>query len=213
MILPCPEGYFCPYGTYTPQKCSPGAPCPVGTYYNMSFLPLAVLLTLDILIAVGLLVWKIKEFFARRKRSHRPSPKGILKRAGTIIEMARRNNGSYYSLEGSDHSMAEGRISSLRRANTFEAAMEPDFSPDEDFVSDDKPTSELQLFVQSLSRCMDTTKFGLSFDFENLEFKPRKADKPILSEVTGSIPYGSFCAVMGGSGAGKCKLAWKPGAL
>ena len=209
MQIPCPDGYFCPYGTYQPQKCSPGANCPTGSYYNMSFLPLGLLIVLDIAIAVTLLIWKLRQYLNKRRMSNE-RPKGLMRRAGTLIEMTRRNNQAYQSLDDEDHPpMAEARITSLQRSNTgFMAVMEPDFIYEEHFTKEDNPTSELQIFVQSLSRCMDTTKIGLSFEFENLEFKPRKADKPILSEVNGRIPRGAFCAVMGGSGAGKC--AFKP---
>ena len=171
----------------------------------MSFLPLALLIIVDLAMVVSLIFWKLKQYLTRRRLTNKP-PKGILRRAGTLIEMTKRNKQAYQSLDDDDRPMTEARITSLQRTPTgFMAAMEPDFVYDEGFAVDDKPSSELQLFVQSLSRCMDTTKFGLSFEFENLEFKPRKADKPILSQVTGRIPYGSFCAVMGGSGAGKCK--------
>ena len=212
LSLPCPEGFFCPFGTYQPNKCSVGARCPQGSYFNMSFVPLALLIILDVFMVIALIFWKLRQYLNKRRLSNRP-PKGILRRAGTLIEMTKRNNQAYEFLDDDDHSlrhhpMAEARITSFKRTGTgFMAAMEPDFVYDEGFVEDDKPSSELQLFVHSLSKCMDTTKFGLSFEFENLEFKPRKADKPILSEVTGRIPYGTFCAVMGGSGAGKCRFS------
>lgn len=172
----------------------------------MSFLPLALLILFDVAM-VGILVFlKFRQWISKRRHSSKPA-KGLLRRTGTFMEMTKRNNQAYEFLEENGHPIAEARISSLQRSNTvgFMAAIEPDFLYDEALANDDKPSPELQMFVQSLSRCMDTTKFGLSFEFENLEFKPRKAVQPILSQVTGRIPYGSFCAVMGGSGAGKCR--------
>ena len=78
------------------------------------------------------------------------------------------------------------------------------FDPDdEEFERDKKPSSDLQLFIRSMSRCIGDTNFGLSFEFENLEFHPNKASKPVLSEVTGKINRGSLSGVMGASGAGK----------
>ena len=71
---------------------------------------------------------------------------------------------------------------------------------------DAKTKTDLHLFVQSLSKCLGATKFGLSFEFQDLSFKPPKSTKPILSDVSGTINAGSLWGVMGASGAGKCKI-------
>ncbi|KAL8644481.1 MAG: hypothetical protein Q9210_007234, partial [Variospora velana] len=57
--------------------------------------------------------------------------------------------------------------------------------------------------THSMSKCIGTEKFGLSFEFSNHKFQPKKALKPIMSEVTGKIDRGSLGGVMGASGAGK----------
>lgn len=67
-------------------------------------------------------------------------------------------------------------------------------------------STDLQLFVQSLSKCFGGSKFGLTFEFEDLNFHPPKARKPILSQVSGLIDAGSLWGVMGASGAGKCNV-------
>lgn len=68
--------------------------------------------------------------------------------------------------------------------------------------------TDLQQFVQSLSRILGATKFGLSFEFQNLHFQPKGNPKPILSDVTGLIDAGSLWGVMGASGAGKCEFLY-----
>lgn len=80
----------------------------------------------------------------------------------------------------------------------------------QDDLQDDDGASrtDLQQFVQSLSRILGATKFGLNFEFQNLRFQPKKNPKPILSEVTGMIDAGSLWGVMGASGAGKCKFSF-----
>ncbi|KAL6718956.1 hypothetical protein ACLMJK_003191 [Lecanora helva] len=70
-------------------------------------------------------------------------------------------------------------------------------------LNHDTADPDIQLFVQSLSKCTMASNFGLSFEFENLEFRPTKGSKPILSEVSGQIEGGTLCGVMGASGAGK----------
>jgi ABC-type multidrug transport system fused ATPase/permease subunit len=94
-----------------------------------------------------------------------------------------------------------------RRPTGFErlGALEAEFI--EDLRNGDAETkTDLHLFVQSLSKCLGATKFGLSFEFQDLGFKPPKSTKPILSDVSGAINAGSLWGVMGASGAGKCGI-------
>lgn len=89
-------------------------------------------------------------------------------------------------------------IGSMDRASmVFEEVNKPD---------DGGQNSDLNLFVQSLSKCLGATKFGLSFEFQNLGFKAPKSNKKILDQVSGNIHAGSLWGVMGASGAGKCKI-------
>ncbi|KAK3167406.1 hypothetical protein OEA41_010533 [Lepraria neglecta] len=81
-----------------------------------------------------------------------------------------------------------------------DCAFEDDTS---DVEYDEKADPDILQFVQSLSRCTVATTFGLSFEFENLMFQPKKCSKPILSGVTGEIKSGTLWGVMGASGAGK----------
>jgi len=61
---------------------------------------------------------------------------------------------------------------------------------------------DFQRFIRSMSRTIETSSIGLSFDFEDLSFETTKGKK-ILQDVTGTMPRGSCWGVMGGSGAGK----------
>ncbi|CAG8979776.1 hypothetical protein HYALB_00011584 [Hymenoscyphus albidus] len=63
--------------------------------------------------------------------------------------------------------------------------------------------TDLQRFVQSLSKIMGASTFGLSFEFQDLRFHPKKSPRPILQDVSGFIHAGSLWGVMGASGAGK----------
>lgn len=98
-------------------------------------------------------------------------------------------------------------MAGVRRSPTgFLATMDNEiaFEGDEDqYSKDEKPDPDIQQFVKSLSRCTLASNFGLSFEFDNLGFKPRKSTKPVLSEVSGQIRSGTLWGVMGASGTGK----------
>lgn len=73
---------------------------------------------------------------------------------------------------------------------------------DEDFEDELSNSPDMQRFIRSMSRTVETSSIGLSFDFENLSFST-KTGKKILHGITGTMPRGSCWGVMGGSGAGK----------
>ena len=131
-----------------------------------------------------------------------------MKRVGSVLPFSSRNSRSkhYHNISDEDVHL-ESRISGPRRANTgFLAAMDNDcaFEVDtSDVEYDEKADPDIQKFVQSLSRCTVATSFGLSFEFENLMFQPKKSSKPILSGVTGEIKSGTLWGVTGASRAGK----------
>ena len=108
----------------------------------------------------------------------------------------------------------EGRrpVRARRMPTGFEqlAALDSPISVNHLHKEADLESSDLHLFVQSLSKCLGGGKFGLSFDFEDLKFQPPKAVKPILSQVSGCINEGSLWGVMGASGAGKCMFGFLP---
>ena len=68
-------------------------------------------------------------------------------------------------------------------------------------------SSELQAFVESMRKAIMGSNFGLSFDFSQLGFFPKGAQRPVLQDISGSIKAGTLVGVMGGSGAGKCALS------
>ena len=200
--ITCPAGHFCSIGAYQPTKCSFGASCLPGSFRDRSLMPLAVLLLLDVILVSLTIAGKI---LAGRQKQGRKRNKG----AGGLIEALpslgrTTRNKRYHTLRDGDIHL-ESRISVVRRANTgFLAAMDDEIAFEhEELENDEKSDPDIQQFVQSLSRCTVAANFGLSFEFENLSFQPKKTSKPILSGVTGEIKNGSFWGVMGASGAGK----------
>ena len=191
-------------GSFQSTPCSFGAYCPPGSDRNMTFLPLILLLVLDSILIITTFAIKYRTRVKRSPYKRPRNARSFIARASTLMDKTQRNK-QYTSIEDDDV-MLEARITSVQRSNTgFLAVMDNDFVYDEGASDEEKPSSQLQQFVQSLSKCIDGSSFGLSFDFTNLQFHPRKASKPVLSEVTGRIESGSFSAVMGGSGAGKCR--------
>jgi len=205
----CPEGSFCPIGSFEAKKCGPGSNCKEGSIRDMSFLGLGILIIVDILLITATIIDKIRDRYKTKRPKARKDKKGF---GGGAFG---RNNKKYQELHD-DHSMEEGggipmesRLDFRRRPTGFEqmGAMEADFVlGDEIHDTNGADRTDLQEFVQSLSRILGATKFGLSFEFQNLHFQPPKNPKPILSDVTGLIDAGSLWGVMGASGAGKCKF-------
>jgi ABC-type glutathione transport system ATPase component len=174
----------------------------------MSFLGLGILIIVDILLITATIIDKIRDRYKNKRPKARKEKKGF---GGGAFG---RNNKKYQELHD-DHSMEEGsiamepRLDFRRRPTGFEqmGAMEADFVlGDELHDANGANKTDLQEFVQSLSRILGATKFGLSFEFQNLHFQPPKNPKPILSDVTGLIDAGSLWGVMGASGAGKCEF-------
>lgn len=93
---------------------------------------------------------------------------------------------------------ASGRVDNMDGAGDDDAAS----IFDEEFEDDLHNSPDLQRFIRSMTKTIETSSIGLTFDFENLSFRTRKG-KTILHNVTGSIPRGSCWGIMGGSGAGK----------
>jgi len=180
----------------------------------MTIVPLVLLLTIDVLLIASTLFLKLNGrvrnsvhnlYAQKQKRSNRK----------TFTKLgAFRNDGEYRKIieapsimtQESDIHM-ESHITNLNRRPTRFGDlgfMEAEYMYDED---DDAPNTDLKDFVNSLSKCLGSGQFGLSFEFEDLMFQPDKNRKPILEKVSGMIDAGSLWGVMGASGAGKCEFS------
>ena len=201
--IQCPAGHYCSRGAYQPTKCDFSASCPAGSSVNRPLLPLIFLILIDALLivttAVTIVLWKRRKGNQKRRQ--------LVKRNGSTLSRSRSFRNQHYHNLSDEEAHLESGISSTRTANVgFLAAMENEPASDED-TSDagynEKTDPNIQQFVQSLSRCTTATNYGLSFEFENLMFRPKKCSKPVLSGVTGEIRSGTLWGVMGASGAGK----------
>lgn len=211
----CPEGYFCPRGSYEPLKCTVGSHCPPGTMKDMSFLPMVLLFFLDAFLITAAVIIKIKQrFFAKHQKKHsfrasKPA-KALASKVGIRGQYQEVGDPEAPAPYGSHNGYEmEPRVNTLRHRPTgFEMLgnMRHSVVVEHFTKAEEVERSDLHLFVESLSKCLGNSNFGLSFDFEDLRFQPAKSPKPILSEVTGRIGSGSLWGVMGASGAGKCEL-------
>ena len=164
----------------------------------MSFLPPGIILAVDIVVLVVMLVFNIRGHFKNKQKTSSNGKRfSRLNKSTSFFDKNQRMK-KYQSLQDDDIAL-ESRITHVQRSDTgFGGNFTPvDAKADEDLISD------IDLFIQSMSKCIGTEKFGLSFEFSDLKFQPKKASKPILSEVTGRIDRGSLWGVMGASGAGK----------
>ena len=201
--IECPSGHFCSIGTYQPAKCSFGALCPPGSYRDRSFLPVILLIALDLLLISAILISKMYWNGNRGSLRIGSSRTKRMRKALTFSRLGAQNK-QYLPIHDGSIPL-ESRITGVRRANTSSlAAIDNDFTFDERNAVDDKrPDFNIQQFVQSLSRCTTAASIGLSFEFDNLSYQPKGSNQPILSQVTGEITNGSFWGIMGASGAGK----------
>lgn len=201
--IECPSGHFCSVGAYQPVKCSLGAVCPPGSYRDGSLVPLILLVVFDVLLICAMLGAKIR-WKRRRGGPQRHSRRSKKSRKTLTLSQLGSQSEQYQPIQEEDFPL-ESRISGVRRAYTSSlSAMDNDFTFNEgDTVEVERPDTNIQQFVQSLSRCTAAASIGISFKFDNLSYQPRGSRQPILSQVTGEITSGSFWGVMGASGAGK----------
>jgi hypothetical protein len=209
----CPQGSYCHQGSIAPKLCGIGSRCPAGSERDMSVLPLGIVIIVDFVLITLTVIDKLYDRYKRKHKNTTISRKSFLKK-GVKKSGGRFRQNRYQEIDDSANGFAdrdlemEPRIGNLRRRPTgFEelGAMEADFVLQKQLLQEGgEQKSDLLLFVQSLSKCLGATKFGLSFEFQDLGFKAPKSGKVILSDVSGTIHAGSLWGVMGASGAGKC---------
>lgn len=194
----CPEATYCQPGASTPTPCLSGSYCPEGSQKETYLLPLGVLIIVDVLLAIGMIIMALQ--------SRRHSKKASLKSFSTIRNTIKRYQPLHDETADYNYEM-DARYYPARDGWTgFEAVFDAYGHNRASLVPEEAKmelSPQLQKFVASMKRATDASSFGLSFRYENLKFHPRKAPRPILQKVTGSIERGSLVAVMGGSGAGK----------
>lgn len=206
--LPCPQGHYCQPGAATPTPCASGSQCPEGSKKELYFVPLALMLAIDLLLVLGVLLMR---FRSRMHSSSRARGVAFLEKSKGVAALATMQR---YERLDDEQEGDEGQQEMLPLQatympgrdgwNGFQAVF--DMATDE---SETKPANmvelnpQLKAFVDSMRRATDAQDFGLSFGYTGLSFHPKSSPRPILQNVTGSINVGSLVAVMGGSGAGK----------
>ncbi|KAK0255644.1 hypothetical protein B0A54_10963 [Friedmanniomyces endolithicus] len=214
----CPKGTFCPSGSYQPLKCSFGAICAQGSKRQIVTVPLGIMVAIDIALAIIVFVG----FAISKWRKSRPKQYTTLDQndgGGDDIELLAAQSvvGKSASPRLSVSTPREDAIKPLRPSSThtrrasgmvdnMDGAMDDDnlsqFDDLEAIEDDFHNSPDMQRFIRSMSKTIETNSIGLSFDFENLSFETR-GGKKILQDITGTMPRGSCWGVMGGSGAGK----------
>ena len=211
--IQCPKGSFCPPGSANPIKCGGGSNCPAGSQNEVILVPFGILIIVDVFLVAALLYLKYRRrqgiiakgvpILPKHKpsylprRSFLPAPRGI------------KQQGAYEKLDDPDSEIIplEPTVRPLKRVPTgFQAALDEAYLQENDAnqALNVDSSAELRQFVDSMSKAINGSSFGLSFGFEDLSFQPKGVKKPILSKISGSINSGSLVGVMGGSGAGKC---------
>lgn len=215
--IKCPAGTFCPTGAYQPIPCDFGAICPEGSVRQITTVPLFLVVAIDVVLAVVVLIgFGISKW--RKSRPKRYTTLGadmdgmaedgveLLKASGP---MSRSRSPSIKVIAPEAISIkpmpthmrrASGRVDHLDGyADEDDTPMLYDEGPDDD---DYHNSIDMQRFIRSITKTVETSSIGLSFDFEHLSYTT-KGGKKILQDITGTMPRGSCWGVMGGSGAGK----------
>ncbi|KAF7197039.1 ABC transporter G family member 25 [Pseudocercospora fuligena] len=224
--IQCEKGTFCPSGSYKPFKCSPAAWCPEGSVRQIETIPLYLMIVIDVvllaLVAVGFGIskWRKsrpKEYTTLQSMDGAADDKMMLLRSSANIErsasphIASRTHSPSISISGPEQPTAiayKPASTHTRRASGrvdhYDGYADDDSVSlyDDDLEDDLSNSPDMQRFIRSMSRTVETSSIGLSFDFENLAFTTKKGKK-ILHGITGTMPRGSCWGVMGGSGAGK----------
>ncbi|KAK7756234.1 hypothetical protein SLS62_001828 [Diatrype stigma] len=178
-----------------------GAPTDVPKDSYRFWIPLAILILVDILLVVGTLLITLRGRLRKNSNQHHAPlnnyKTGMLARSTSYKQIS--------DDEDHDHEMEQVDPSPPLRQDQwtgFQAALDvPHPAAGQEFEAGLNP--QLQAFVDSMRKATSTVDFGMSFQYADLKFQPKGSMKPILQNVTGSIEAGSLTAVMGGSGAGK----------
>jgi ABC-type multidrug transport system fused ATPase/permease subunit len=167
----------------------------------MSFFPLFVLILLDLILITSHLGLKIT------KKAHKHSlgarcargTTAYVQKLASLVRRRREPVERFPSLP----SIESASVRSFRRKGIgfLSVLYEPDDL--EQMEAPPKAESDMAHFVESISKCMSGTRFGLSFEFEDLKYQTRREGKVILSGITGRMDSGTLWGVMGASGAGK----------
>lgn len=216
-IFACPKGHYCQPGAATPTPCSFGSMCPEGSQFEVFIIPIIILIAIDVLLAIIIIWHKIARRFGKKRSSS-----GI----GGIVGKRGRGQGLMRTMTLGAAGRYEGLADEtdypeMEMTTTVHATYIPGHDPwtgfqealdmataqgmhVEQLEGENGLSPQLRTFLESMRKAtVDQQQLGLTFSYTNLSFQPRRAPKPILSNVSGSIQRGSLVAVMGGSGAGK----------
>lgn len=211
--IQCPSGSYCPTGSQEAIKCSAGSYCPAGSRNEVLLIPLVILIILDVMLIA---VFQLHSFRARRAMSRqghvilsKQKPAYLPRKSFLPTHRRVEKQIGYKQLDDPEAEILqmESTIKPLKRVPTgFQAALDVAYLQDDSLERgiDVDSSLELRLFVDSMKKAIHGSNFGLHFAFEQLSYQPKGSNKPILSNISGSIEIGSLVGVMGGSGAGKC---------
>ncbi|KAJ6780436.1 hypothetical protein PWT90_07950 [Aphanocladium album] len=209
--LRCPAGHYCQPGAATPTPCAVGSRCPEGSKKETYFVPLAIMIILDLLLLLGVMLLR---FRSRMHTTSRAKGVAFLEKSKGMSAL-QATMGRYERLDDdNEHDASQHEMIPMSSTympgrdgwNGFQAVFDLYSATGEAVPKPANSTElnpQLKAFVDSMRRATDAQDFGLSFGYSGLSFHPKSSPRPILQNVTGSIEVGSLVAVMGGSGAGK----------
>ncbi|KAK2609186.1 hypothetical protein QQS21_002268 [Conoideocrella luteorostrata] len=209
-IVKCPSGHYCQPGAATPTPCSFGSRCPEGSQFDQFLIPIFLLVLVDIALVIAIVWHTIAKRFLKKK-GQRSRTFGTGQPGQGLMRTMTMGAAGYHGLADENDQEMEMALNATYTPGAdpwygFQAALDMatvQGTRVEQVEGEKGLSPQLRAFVESMRKAADAQHFGLTFGYTNLSFQPRRAPRPILQNVTGSIKRGSLVAVMGGSGAGK----------
>lgn len=195
--ITCPAGHYCHPGSMEPTPCVVGSSCPQGSRSQSFYVPLVVLVILDLLLVLVVCLLPLRKRLGRASTEHNSEKyRGLdsLSDEESCRTLVINTSPRYDAFPGAESPSDAGTDDGHRTGLVMESIAT---------CKDDEISPQLKTFVESMRKATEMARFGLSFQYTNLSYQPRGSPRPILHNVTGSIARGSLTAVMGGSGAGK----------
>jgi ABC-type multidrug transport system ATPase subunit len=208
--LECPSGHFCPRGSAVPTPCNFLTLCPAGSESeSRSFIAPFVLITVIVIVFVAMIVFKWYKGRNMRRSLEAvineddflggASPVSLHSQRGDTIAVPIQNNENVNGSGVARHSLYNTSVCDPVDMNSPRS--------DNDGGRQSNVNDPLLRGSSAVRRSIPTSRFAtptIRFEGMGLTLNVGAAKGlTVLDDVTGTIPPGSFVAVMGPSGSGK----------
>ena len=183
--IKCSRTHYCPLGSIQPQQCDWLSYCPSGAQVQYIFLPLTILVLIDLALIVVPIFTCIFLGQARQTRE-----RAQVQRISSLYDWD--DYKQCHDLEKGQPVVFAKTISRDDRSDDLHNKEQGSMA-----------SAASQTFLESMQASLLCPDSRLSLDFEKLTFTPKGQSRPVLHDISGQVRAGKLTGVMGGSGAGK----------